>query len=150
MTVGALAPLPGTNAPATAPVLATPTSGNTSALFDTGSFASVVCGVANDGAPCQLFKFSVPADASYVAELDWNNGADLGLYVLTADGTGDEGQSCDDFGNQATDPNFAGPTEACTLTLAAGDYILAAVNFGPFYDPPDAAPTEITLKMIAE
>lgn len=150
LTVGALAALPGSDAPGTAPVLATPTSGNTSALFDTGSFASAVCGQANDGFPCQLYKFNVPADGDYNAEIDWSNLTDLGLYVLSADGTTDTGQACDQFGNQDDPNNIPGGTEACTVTLTAGDYQLAVVNFGPFYGPPpDPAPESITVKMTA-
>jgi hypothetical protein len=134
--------LAGTDSPATAPAISLPASGLQSVVYDSGSFASTVCGEANDGAPCQLYKISLPEGASFDASLTWNNTADLGLYVLSADGTTDTDQACDDLGNGAD-----GGAEECTITLAPGDYILALVDFGPFYTPPDPAPTEVTLKI---
>lgn len=141
MTVGTtVAARPGTNAPATAPVLAFPAAGATSALYDAGTFTSPVCGEANDGVPCQLYKITLPTDDSLNATLAWSNTTDLGLYVLSSDGTTDTGQSCDASGNGAD-----GGLEACTITLTAGTYILAVVNFGPFYDPVDPPPDWISL-----
>jgi hypothetical protein len=142
VTVGPVSAMAGTNSPASAPAIALPAPGTTSALFDAGGFGSPVCGEANDGVPCQLYKLSLPADASLDATLKWSNTADLGLYVLSADGTTDAGQSCDALGNAGD-----GGHEACTLTLVAGEYLLAVVNFGPFYDPPDPAPDRIGLAL---
>jgi hypothetical protein len=133
-------PQPGTDSPATAPVIELPASGGTLAFYDGTAFGSPVCGVANDGVPCQLYKFTMPADGSFDVTLAWNNTTDLGVYILTADGTGDADQACDDLGN-AED----GGEEACTIELTAGDYLLAVVNFGPFYTPPDPAPDWISL-----
>jgi Bacterial pre-peptidase C-terminal domain len=133
-------PQPGTDSPATAPTIAIPASGGTTAFYDGTGFASPVCGVSNDGVPCQLYKFTMPADGSFDVDLVWNNTTDLGVYILTADGTADTDQACDDLGN-AED----GGEEACTITLTAGDYLLAVVNFGPFYTPPDPTPDWISL-----
>lgn len=134
LTVGStVAALAGTGAPATAPAIGFPTPGTTTGLYDAGTFGAAVCG-GNSGVPCQLYKLSVPADAALNATLIWNNTTDLGLYVLSADGTTDVGQACDALGNGAN-----GGQEACELDLTAGNYILGVVDFGPFYptnDPP--------------
>jgi hypothetical protein len=148
LTVGPVAVLPGTNSPATAPAIGAPSPGITTALFDSATFASPVCGVANAGVPCQLYKISVPpTDTVFNATLTWPNGTDLGLYVLSADGTADTGQACDAGGNASTGGGFV---ESCTITLTAGDFLLAVVNFGPFYGPPpDPAPNLIGLSLSA-
>lgn len=136
-------PQPGTDSPATAPDVALPAPGASTAFYDGAAFGSPVCGVSNDGVPCQLYKITLPADGSFDADLVWSNTTDLGLYVLSADGTADTGQSCDALGNGAD-----GGEEACTITLTAGTYLLAVVNFGPFYGPPpDPAPDWISLKI---
>jgi hypothetical protein len=133
-------PQPGTDNPATAPVIELPASGSTTAFYDGGAFGSVVCGVANDGAPCQLYKISLPADGSFDVTAAWSNTTDLGVYMLGPDGTTDTDQACDDLGN-----GDDGGEEACTITLPAGDYLLALVNFGPFYDPVDPPPDWVSL-----
>ncbi len=133
-------PQPGTDDPATAPVIEIPASGGTTAFYDGSGFGAAVCG-GNSGVPCQLYKFTMPADGDLDVTLAWNNTTDLGVYILNADGTQDiPDQLCDDLGN-AED----GGEEHCTLTLVAGDYLLGVVNFGPFYDPPDPAPDWISL-----
>src|SRR5207244_2977870 len=92
LTIGAsVPPQPGTDSPATAPLVALPASGGLTAFYDGAAFGSPVCGVANDGVPCQLYKISLPADGSFDASLGWSNTTDLGLYVLSADGTADTG-----------------------------------------------------------
>jgi hypothetical protein len=141
LTIGTSVPAqPGTDNPATAPTVALPASGGTTAFYDGAAFGSPVCGEANDGVPCQLYKISLPADGSFDATIGWSNTTDLGLYVLSADGTTDTDQHCDDLGNGAD-----GGEESCTITLPAGDYLLAIVNFGPFYSPVDPAPDWISL-----
>jgi len=132
---------PGTDDPATAPVIAIPASGGTTAFYDGSGFGAAVCG-GNSGVPCQLYKFTMPADGSFDVTLAWNNTTDLGVYILSADGTTDTGQSCDDLGNGAD-----GGQEACTVELTAGDYLLGVVNFGPFYDPVDPPPDWISLSI---
>jgi len=146
LTVGPVSILPGTNSPANPPVIGAPSPGVTTALYDSATFASPVCGVANNGVPCQLYKISLPTDTVFNATLTWTNGTDLGLYVLNANGTADAGQSCDSGGNASTGGGFI---ESCTITLTAGDYLLAAVNFGPFYSPPDPAPNLIGIRLSA-
>lgn len=141
ITVGPPVVIAGTDAPATAPAIALPDPGNTSAVVDSGSFGASVCGD-NSGVPCQLYKISLPADASFDASLTWSNTADLGIYVISADGSTETGQACDDLGNGAD-----GGHEACTITLAAGDYLIGVVDFGPFYDPPDPAPDWVALSI---
>jgi pre-peptidase len=143
LTIGTtVPPQPGTDDPATAPTIALPASGSSVAFYDGAAFGSPVCGQANDGVPCQLYKISLPADGSFDATLGWSNTTDLGLYVLSADGTTDTDQACDALGN-----GDDGGEEACTITLPAGDYLIAVVNFGPFYTPPDPAPDWISLKI---
>jgi pre-peptidase len=139
-------PQAGTDDPATAPEVALPPSGGTTAFYDGAAFASPVCGESNAGAPCQLYKITLPADGSIDATLGWSNTADLGLYVLSADGTTDvigfPDSGCDVLGNADE-----GGEETCTFDLAAGTYILAVAFFGPFYDPPDPAPDWISLSI---
>ncbi len=139
-------PQPGTDDPATAPEVALPPSGGTTAFYDGAAFASPVCGESNDGAPCQLYKITLPADGSIDATLGWSNTADLGLYVLSADGTTDvigfPDSGCDVLGN-----GDEGGEESCTFDLTAGTYILAVAFFGPFYDPVDPAPDWISLSI---
>ena len=141
ITVGTGA-LAGTDAPATAPAIALPEPGAISALVDSTPLAAATCGD-NSGVPCQLYKISLTADTtSFDASLKWSNSADLGIYVLSADGTTDTGESCDALGNAAD-----GGHESCTITLPAGDYLIGVVSFAPFYDPPDPEPDWIALSI---
>jgi hypothetical protein len=130
---------PGTDDPATAPTITLPAAGATTAFYDGAAFGASVCGASNAGFGCQLYKISLPADGSFDAALGWSNTTDLGLYVLAADGTATD-QLCDDNGNADE-----GGAEACTITLPAGDYLLAVVNFGPGYVPVDPPPDWISL-----
>jgi len=131
-------PTPGTDDPATAPEVVLSNEGN-GGLFDAGTFGAATCGD-NSGVPCQLYKLTLPADATFNVSAVWNNTADLGVYFLNADGLTDTDQACDDLGN-ADD----GGAEACTITLPAGTYLIGMVDFGPFYDPPDPPPTWLSL-----
>jgi pre-peptidase len=132
-------PQPGTDDPTTAPVIALPPSGGTTAFYDGTAFGAGPCGVQSIS-PCQFYKITLPADGSFDASLAWSNTTDLGLYVFESDGTTLTDQACDDLGNAAD-----GGAEACTITLAAGDYYIALVNFGPAYVPPDPAPDWLSL-----
>lgn len=137
-TVTAIA---GTNSPATAPEIPIPAPGTSGGFFDAGTFGAATCG-GNSGAPCQLYKFTLPADGSFDATLNWSNTADLGLYITSADGNTDMDQFCDDLGNaEESQP------EACTITLPAGTYLATVVSFGPFYDPADPNPAWIGLSL---
>jgi hypothetical protein len=138
-TVPAMA---GTDNPATAPVFTIPPAGSSSGFFDAGGaggFAAATCG-GNSGVPCQLYRFTLAADATFDVTGTWSNEADIGLYFLTADGTTDTDQACDAHGRGAD----AQP-EACTITLVAGTYLLGVVNFGPFYPENDPNPDWIGL-----
>jgi hypothetical protein len=134
--------MPGTGSPATAPVIAIPPAGSSGGFFDgggVGGFAAATCG-GNSGVPCQLYRFTLAADATFDVRGTWSNQADIGLYFLTADGTADTDQACDAHGRGAD----AQP-EACTITLVAGTYLLGVVNFGPFYPENDPNPDWIGL-----
>jgi hypothetical protein len=141
ITVAPPAPIVGTGSPATAPTIVLPDPGNTSAVVDSTPLAAATCG-GNSGAPCQLYKISLPTDTSFDASLKWSNTADLGIYVMSADGSTDTDQACDDLGNAGD-----GGHEACTITLAAGDYLIGVVSFAPFYDPPDPEPDWVALSI---
>jgi len=132
-------PQAGTDDPATAPVIALPAAGATTAFYDGAAFG-FTCDAVGGPFPCQLYAISLPADGSFDASLGWSNTTDLGLYVLSADGTTATDQFCDANGN-----GDEGGAEACTITLPAGDYRIAVVNFGPFYDPVDPPPDWISL-----
>jgi hypothetical protein len=137
LTISATVPAqPGTDAPATAPIITIPAAGAKGGFFDAGSWGAPLCGVANTGAPCQLYKFTLAADATFDMEARWSNTADVGVYFISEDGTTDTDQACDEHGNGAE----AQP-EHCLITLAAGTYLLGVVSFGPFYPVPDPNPT---------
>jgi hypothetical protein len=145
LTVGPLVALAGTDAPGTAPALEAPAAGTTTGLFDAVPLGATACGEANDGVPCQLYSISLPADVTLHARLDVSNLTDLGLYVLSADGTTDiEDQACDAFGNAGDSDNPG--VEECDLELPAGDYLLAVVSYAIFYGP-DPEPDWIGLSL---
>ncbi|MDQ3208061.1 MAG: hypothetical protein M3Q37_05590 [Gemmatimonadota bacterium] len=129
----------GTGDPATAPEITIPAPGSTGGFFDGGAFGAATCG-GNSGVPCQLYKFTLAADATFNISATWSNEADLGIYFLTADGTTDTDQACDEHGRGAD----AKP-EACEISLAAGTYLVGFVNFGPAYPELDPNPDWIGL-----
>jgi hypothetical protein len=151
LTIGtSVPPEPGTDNPATAPDV-TPAPGTTKAFYDGTAFGSTSCGAFNAGAPCQMYKITLDADGSFDVSLGESGTTDLGVYLLSADGTTDladngapfafpPGSPCDVNGNDGT-------PESCTWTEPAGTYLLAVVNFGPFYSPPDPTPTWISLSI---
>jgi hypothetical protein len=124
---------PGTDDPATAPVI--DISSGVGGVLDGGSFGAASCG-GNSGAPCQLYRFSLPEDANVHVRLQWDNDADMGLYFLNAADLSDSDQVCDANGRAS------GVPEECDLTFPAGDYIAAVVSFGPFYPIPGAVPPD--------
>jgi len=154
VAVSAVVPArPGTNDPATAPEIVAPTvSGARTGLYDgNGGYAAAACG-GNSGVPCQLYKLTVPADVTIDATLTWSNDADMGLYVINADGTDADTGPCDADGRAAGEPevcdgsgNFSAP-----LVFTAGTYYLAAVNFGPFYPENDPNPDWVKIDLVAE
>ena len=132
----------GTDDISTAPEITAPTvSGARTGILDGSGFGAANCG-GNSGAPCQLYKLTVPADVTIDATLTWNNDADMGLYVLDANGDDADIGPCDVDGRAAGEPevcdasgNFGDP-----LVFTAGTYYLAVVSFGPFYPIPGAPP----------
>jgi hypothetical protein len=134
ITVPALVPLAGTDAPATAPLITVPGT-----LIDAGTFAATDCGQ-NSGVPCQLYKISLSAPTTLHFTLSGSNLADLGLYFINAGDLSDAAQVCDALGRDS-------PPEDCTLAFAAGDYLMAVVNFGPFYPELDPNPAFIKVEI---
>jgi hypothetical protein len=132
LTVGALTPLLGTDDPATAPTITGP-----STLNDAGSFAFDNCGAAA-GFPCQVYKLHVASASTFQFTLNGYNQADLGLYFLNPATLAQLPQVCDNNGR-------ASPPESCSLSFAAGDYIMGVVNFGPAYPENDPNPLFITV-----
>lgn len=143
LTINATVPAKfGTDAPASAPVITIPPAGARGGFVDAGTWGAAVC-AGNSGAPCQLYKFTLLADATFDVTPHWSNTADVGLYFMSEDGSTDTDQACDEHGN-ATDPS--GFAEQCTITLAAGTYLLGVVSYGPFYVPPDPNPTWVDVQ----
>jgi hypothetical protein len=140
LTISATVPaMAGTDDPATAPEITSPPPGGSGGFFDAGTFGAATCGD-NSGAPCQVYKFTLAADATFDVDLTWPNTADLGIYFMTADGSTETGQACDDLGNAAD-----GGEEACEITLPAGTYLAGIVSYAPFYVPPDPNPEWVKL-----
>lgn len=130
--------IPGTADAATAPVIAL-TTGEQSGFIDSGTLGAAVCGQ-NSGAPCALYKFSLPDSADMHVRVQGSNAADLGLYFINAaDGT-DAEQACDGLGRDEA-------PEECDLTFGPGDYLLAVVSFGPFYPENDPNPDWVAVQL---
>jgi hypothetical protein len=137
ITVPPIFPLEGTNDPATAPVL--PAPGTT---VDAGSFAATNCPGFTDLSPaahCQVYKLSFAAPATFTYTLTGANAADLGLYFYNTDMT-PRAEFCDAQGR-------ASPPESCSISLPAGEFIMAVINFGPLYEEADADPPFIEVKI---
>jgi hypothetical protein len=119
LAVAPLVPLPGTDAPGTAPEITVAPVGETTTLFDGGPMEYLAFGLF----PTRLYSFTVPADGNFTVTLDWQGGAeDLGVYYFLPDGTTDAGTPAD-AGGAGAHP------ETSTSTFTAGDYLLAVVNF---------------------
>ena len=145
VTVGTVAAvLPGTDAPATAPTINLVGGVQGGVLDGNGGYAAATCG-GNSGVPCQLYKFTLAAEANVDMEMRWSNEADLGLYILTEDGTADTDQACDEHGRGA---GVLSQPEHCLLHLPAGTYLAGAVNFGPFYAENDPNPDWVSLRIV--
>lgn len=129
---GALTPLPGTDDPATAPIINVPSTTN-----DAGSFAFDGC-ADGGGFPCQVYKLHVASGGTFNFTLNGYNTADLGLYFQDVNTLDPLDQFCDNEGRDS-------PPENCDLTFAAGDYIMGVVTFGPGYPQNDPDPAFITI-----
>jgi hypothetical protein len=134
ITVPALTPLEGTDDPATAPLI--PTPGQT---IDAGGFHATACGGLS-GFPCQVYRISFPVATTMTFSVEGASPADLGLYFLNAADFSDASQFCDALGR-------ASPPESCSLSFAAGDYILMVVSFGPAYPENDPDPPFIEINI---
>jgi hypothetical protein len=129
LTVPPLTPLEGTDDPATAPLI--PAPGQT---IDAGTFDATNCpGLTDIGAHCQVYKISFAGASTLTYTLTGAGPADLGLYFFNAADLSPASQFCDGLGR-------ASPPESCSLSFAAGDYILAVINFGPLYAENDPDP----------
>jgi hypothetical protein len=139
IVVPPLFPLEGTDDPATAPLI--PTPGTT---VDAGTFAATNCPGFTDVTPiayhCQVYRISFAAPSTFTYTLTGANAADLGLYFYNAADLSPRAEFCDAEFNAA-------PPESCPLTFPAGEYIMAVINFGPAYDPPDADPPFIEVRI---
>lgn len=131
--------IPGTNDPATAPVIALPAAGEQTGFIDTGTLGAAVCG-GNSGAPCALYKFSLADSTDLHVRLQGEGLADLGLYFINAADGSDADPACDDLGRAS------GPEE-CDLTFGGGDYLLAVISFGPFYPQLDPNPAWVAVQI---
>jgi hypothetical protein len=139
-------PLAGTNDPATAPTINLIGGVQGGVIDGNGGYAAATCG-GNSGAPCQLYKFTLDADTELDVLMKWSNEADLGLYLMTADGLTDiDDGFCDGLGRG---PVGTGQPEHCALVLPAGTYLAGIVNFGPFYPENDPNPDWVYLRMTA-
>jgi hypothetical protein len=133
LTIGStITPLAGTDAPGTAPSIAVPAIGETTALIDGGTYdyPAPIFGGAFGLFPSRLYKLVVPSGRDITVTITWGSGDDLGGYWFAADGTTEPPTlNAADAGGGGASP------ESSTSTFAAGTYLLAIVNFGPG-DPP--------------
>jgi Bacterial pre-peptidase C-terminal domain len=120
--------VPGHNAPGTAPVIATPAVGGTSAFFDTGGFSGA--DISGDGGVgAQYYQFTVTETSSYTISLNWpaSNLADLDL-VLCSD------PACNVANFVAAGASH--PEAGDYNDLAPGTYYIVAVFFEASTVPP--------------
>lgn len=145
VTVAATNPpaLGGTDDISTAPVIDLSTG--VGGVLDAGTFGAANCGF-NSGAPCQLYKFTVPDSSTVHVRMQWPNDADMGLYFLNSDGSDFSDASFKDLTTLCDNNGRAsGAAEECDDVFPPGDYFAAVVSFGPFYplpghtDPTDPA-----------
>jgi hypothetical protein len=129
LTVPPLTPLEGTDDPATAPLVPAP-----GVTIDAGTFDATNCpGFTDIGAHCQVYRVSFAGASTLTYTLTGANAADLGLYFYNAADLSPADPFCDALGR-------ASPPESCSLSFAAGDYIMAVINFGPLYAENDQDP----------
>ncbi len=140
LTVPDLTPLPGTDAPATAPPITVAAAGETTTFFDAGTYdyPAPIFGGAFGLFPARLYSLTITADGDYTVSLDWEGGVeDLGVYYFLADGVAETGSPAD-AGGAGAHP------EESTSTLTAGEYRLAVVNFS------GTNPPSITIQLTTE
>jgi hypothetical protein len=115
--------LPGSNAVATAPVIAAPVAvGDYSSLFD------VVGGVDENNGYRQYYSVTIPTTGKYTLRALWPTGADMDFQWRNATNTGS-------VAGQTSAATLANP-ETSTATLTGGTtYIIRVFNFGAGIPP---------------
>ena len=132
---------PNANVAATASTI-TLTGSRSTAIADGGTITTL-CNVAalGGGVKCRYFKLVTTA-ASMSGDLVWNAAThvDLGIYILTADGTGcvadiadDNGAENGNIGEHDTSPFNC--TFSANINLTAGTFIVAIVDFSATAPP---------------
>ncbi|MDD1762996.1 MAG: hypothetical protein LUQ59_12265, partial [Methanothrix sp.] len=132
--------LAGTGDFATAPTITLPASGKSLTFFDFGAFTGNTACTDDPGlgGDCRIYKLVLAAPTTFTFNTSWQGTTDLGMYFFNAALARQSGP-CDSKGNGAS-----GQPETCTgKTLAAGTWYIVVDDFGPFYTPPEAAPTWI-------
>jgi hypothetical protein len=125
VTVGAVTPLSGTDAPGTAPAVTIPAAGAASTVFfDGGTFDFLAFG----SVPSRLYKIVVADTTTLTTAVDWPSGQDMGVYFFLADGA-------TPFGTPGDGADPAQHPEVTTNTFAPGTYMMAILNFSTT-DPP--------------
>jgi hypothetical protein len=136
LTVPPIIPLEGTEDPATAPLIPAP-----GVTLDAGGFAAPNCpGLTDIGAHCRLYRLSFAAPSTFTYTLTGANAADLGLYFYDAADFAPRAELCDAAGR-------ASPPESCSISLPAGEFLMAVINFGPLYPEADADPPFIEIRI---
>jgi hypothetical protein len=131
LTVAPVVPKTGTDAPGTAPALTVAPVGESSVLYDGGTFDYLAPTQFGD-VPARLYSFTVPADGNFTVTLDWALGVeDMGVYYFLPDGTTETGSFADE-GAAGIHP------EESTSSFTAGTYLMAVVNWSaPTVDFPE-------------
>ena len=124
LTVGPLTTYAaGTDDFATAPAIAAPGVDSSFAIWTGGAFDFDASGDFGGGA--QLFKLTVPADEVFTFTVDnISDGADLGVYFYDA-----AFEATEDFVDANGGGGGSNSAESGNVTLAAGTYYVAIVNF---------------------
>jgi len=120
----AVAAVPGTADPSTAPALPIPAAGQTTAFFDLPDFAATVD---------HFYRLDITEPGDYSITVDWNIGSDIDAPVCLSDPT----CASEDF----ADPTVsASHPESGTFTLPAGTHIIWVNDYGA-----DAAGTTLSI-----
>jgi hypothetical protein len=118
LTIPAVAALPGTAAPGSAPAIPIPAAGQTTATFDAPDFAATID---------HFYKLNVTEAGDYTITVDWTIGNDVDAPVCIADPT----CGSEDF----VDPTVSGnKPESGTFTLPVGTSVLWVEDFGAIQD----------------
>ena len=118
-------------------------AGHRGSAWHRGRGTAGYAGCGDIGVDCQIYKFTLAADADVNVLANWEGTSDVGIYFLASDGTTAAGDaSCDANGNGDT----AQP-ETCVQSLTAGTYFMAVVPFGPVYPTPEPIPTWVQVRL---